>query len=86
MFPIYGKTSSAGLTVLVDKDMAQEYMINDEADDSGGNKQTSGKIMRHGVEVAKNDYQKAHCVTSCMHCHDISPYCSATGEVSKCIS
>ena len=28
------KTSSAGLMVLVDKDMAQEYMINDESNDS----------------------------------------------------
>ena len=33
VYNIYAKTSSAGLMVLVDKDMAQEYMINDEADD-----------------------------------------------------
>ena len=51
------------------------------------NSQVSGKMMQHEVEVAKNDYQKVHCFTNCMHCHDIiSPYCLATGEVSKCIS
>ena len=45
------------------------------------NSQISGKMMRHGVEAAKNDYRKVHFLTNCMHCHDtISPYCL----VSKC--
>ena len=40
--------------------------------------------MRHGVEAAKNEYRKVHFLTNCMHCHDISPYCLVTGEISKC--
>ena len=49
------------------------------------NSQVSGKMMRHGVEAAKNDYRKVHFLTYCMHCHDIiSRYCLVTGEISKC--